>query len=229
MQSACNIILINLLIAFIFQTASAGVVIGGTRLIYHEGKKEESLTVTNHDNTSYLVQSWIETESGSKSAAEFIITPPLYRADAQQDNTLRVIRIAGQLPADRESLFWLNVKAIPGTEKNDSANRLVIATKTRIKLLYRPAILHSTSPQQMAAKLRWQQRAKQLTVHNPTPYYMNFSRVSIAGREINEATYVAPLSSASYSLKENISGSVSWQIINDYGGTGESHSAAVSR
>lgn len=46
---------------FIFlNTAKAGVVIGGTRVIYDEGKKDVSISVENPDNIPYLIQSWID-------------------------------------------------------------------------------------------------------------------------------------------------------------------------
>jgi fimbrial chaperone protein len=47
-----------------------------------------------------------------------------------------------QLPQDRESLFWMNVKAIPSMDKSKlSDNTLQLAIISRIKLYYRPAKL----------------------------------------------------------------------------------------
>lgn len=45
-----------LLIAF-GTTAQAGIVVGGTRLVYDGGKKESSINVGNPDNNTYLIQS----------------------------------------------------------------------------------------------------------------------------------------------------------------------------
>jgi P pilus assembly chaperone PapD len=47
------------------------------------------------------------------------------------------------LPQDKESLFWLNIKAIPSASQVD--NTLQIAIKTRIKLIYRPATMKGAS------------------------------------------------------------------------------------
>lgn len=41
-------------------TSYAGVIIGGTRVIYAGDKKEASLSVTNPDGLAYLIQSWVE-------------------------------------------------------------------------------------------------------------------------------------------------------------------------
>ncbi len=56
---------------------------GGTRVIYQEGKREASISVTNADTRSpFLVQSWVENYSETdKSRAPFIVTPPLFRLD----------------------------------------------------------------------------------------------------------------------------------------------------
>lgn len=56
--------------------ASAGVIIGGTRIIYDGNKKEASISVNNPDSTPYLIQSWVDTMSGGAEKAPFIITPP---------------------------------------------------------------------------------------------------------------------------------------------------------
>ena len=38
-------------------TATAGVIIGGTRIIFDGAKKEASVSINNPDNTPYLIQS----------------------------------------------------------------------------------------------------------------------------------------------------------------------------
>lgn len=82
--------------------------------------------------------------------APFIITPPLYRLDKDQQNVERIV-LAGALPQDKESLYWLNIKAIPAASRKD--NTLQIAVKTRIKLIYRPAALKGVIPEELADKL----------------------------------------------------------------------------
>jgi len=39
--------------------ANAGVIIGGTRVVYDGNKKEASIDVNNPDKTPYLIQSWV--------------------------------------------------------------------------------------------------------------------------------------------------------------------------
>lgn len=61
-------------------------------MVYPESKKESSIGITNPDNLDYLVQSWVETEDNAREKAPFLITPPLFRLDAKQENVLRIIR-----------------------------------------------------------------------------------------------------------------------------------------
>lgn len=55
---------------------------------------------------------------------------------------------------------------------------------------------------------------------------MNFQQVTLAGKEVASATYVAPMSSASFALPAGATnGSVGWKIISDYGGVGALHTS----
>lgn len=208
-------------------SAQAGVVVGGTRLLYDGGKKESSLSVNNPDKVPYLIQNWVETTTGGAEKAPFMVTPPLFRLDGGQENVLRVVRAGGNLPSDKESLYWMNIKSIPSTEKNASQNTLQIAVKTRIKLIYRPQGLKGV-PEDQTEKLSWHRSGNNLQVTNPTPFYMNFQEVKVGGQEVKDVTYVAPGGTASFVLPAGVSaGSVNWKLISDYGGIGEAHTAAL--
>ncbi|CAI1579832.1 Chaperone protein fimC precursor [Serratia fonticola] len=207
--------------------AQAGVIVGGTRLIYDGGKKESSLSVNNPDKVPYLIQTWVETTTGGVEKAPFIVTPPLFRLDGGQENVLRVVRAGGNLPSDKESLYWMNIKSIPSAVKDADSNTLQIAVKTRIKLIYRPQGMKGV-PEDMADKLSWQRSGNNLQVTNPTPFYMNFQEVKIAGKVVKEANYVAPGGTASFALPAGVSGgSLSWKLISDYGGIGKEHTAIL--
>ncbi|MGR7197992.1 fimbrial biogenesis chaperone [Klebsiella aerogenes] len=219
--------LMNSLIATTFiltiTSAQAGVIVGGTRVIYDGNKKEASLNVKNPDKYSYLIQSWVDNESDGKKAP-FIITPPLFRLGATEENKLRIIRAGGNLPTDRESMYWMNIKTIPATENQQNANTLQIAIKTRLKLIYRPQGLSAMSDK-TTDQLTWHRSGQQLTVTNPTPYYMNFSILKVGGKVVKDATYVAPKASASLTLPAGAAGNISWQLINDFGAAGSEHHA----
>lgn len=205
-------------------TANAGVIIGGTRVIFEGAKKEATINITNPDNTPYLIQSWIDMQDGVSGNAPFIITPPLYRLDGGQKNLERIV-MTGSLPQEQESLFWLNIKAIPSASKQ--MNALQIAVKTRIKLIYRPEGLRASTPEEQATKLTWQQSGNAIQVNNPTPYVINFNEITLGGRKLDDVTYVLPGASARFALHEGVSGhSLTFKVINDYGSPGTAHQAS---
>lgn len=201
--------------------AQAGVVIGGTRVIYDGDKKESSIAVENPDSVPYLIQSWVETQNGGAEKAPFIITPPLYRLDKGQKNVERIV-MAGALPQDKESLFWLNIKSIPSAERK--ANTLQIAIKTRIKLIYRPSALKNVSLEKEADKLKWQISGNQIQVTNPGSYVMNFNEITVNGKAVENPTFVMPGATEHFALPAGANGgAVTFKIINDFGGAGETH------
>jgi P pilus assembly chaperone PapD len=168
----------------------------------------------------------VDPQAGTQTKAPFILTPPLFRLDGGEKNVLRVVRMGKGLPEDRESLYWLNVKAIPSSERKD--NSLQIAVNTRIKLIYRPALLKDKSPESVTNQLSWGRQGGKLRVNNPTPYYMNFQSVKVSGKEVQDATYVAPYSNADFTLHGTSGNEVSWVIINDFGGSGATQHARLA-
>jgi P pilus assembly chaperone PapD len=205
--------------------ANAGIIIGGTRVIYDGNKKEASISVNNPDSTPYLIQSWIETQNGGAEKAPFIITPPLYRLDGTQQNVERII-LAGSVPQDKESLYWLNIKAIPSAPKKE--NTLQIAVKTRMKLIYRPAALKGSSPEEQAEKLTWSISGNQIQVTNPSLFVINFNEINVGGKKLDDVSYVMPGSTARFKLPQGVrGGKMTFTVINDYGGPGPAHNKNI--
>lgn len=197
--------------------AEAGVALGATRVIYPAGQKQVQLAVTNNDDSStYLIQSWVENNDGVKDG-RFVITPPLFAMQGKKENTLRIVDATNnQLPQDRESLFWMNVKAIPSMEKSKlSENTLQLAIISRIKLYYRPANL-ALPPEQAAEKIKFRRSAGSLTLINPTPYYQTVTEIN-AGTRILENALVPPMGEVSIKLPTDAGSDISYRTINDYG------------
>lgn len=204
--------------------ASAGVVLGGTRVILGERDREASIPAKNNGTSPYVVQAWIDAGEG-KNKTPLLVTPPLSRLDPGKENILRIMRVSGELPADRESVFWLNVKEIP--EKAQEENVLQIAVRSRIKLFYRPSNLPGKSLE-ARGRLQWVVSAGQdgagavLKVANPSAYHVTFTTLKINGgqQEIN-AEMVPPLGEMTYPLsavKAPQTIEVRFTTINDYGG-----------
>lgn len=210
--------------AFFSFPAFAGIEVGGTRLIFDADKKESTLAVKNPEKDSaYLIQSWLDNgNENDQSKIPFIITPPLFRLDAGQENQIRVIN-TGTLRQDRESMYWLSVKSIAATAREE--NRLQISIRTRIKMIYRPSALKAGAADAYK-KLNVVRNGGKLVLTNPTPYFINLHTVYVGNSEIKEAGMVPPLGSHTLTAPAGASGNISWRAINDYGGRTDAVSAA---
>lgn len=205
----------------ISSSVQAGVIVGATRVVYESDKKEVSLSVKNpEEKRKYLIQTWVENElDTNKVKTPFIVTPPLFRLDAGQENQIRIIATGNNLPTDRESVFWINVKSIPSVEKSDQ-NRLLISVNTRMKLFWRPAELNS-KPENVAAaykKLTFKVQGNTLRVTNPTPYYVSFSELKVGSKNIENPGMVPPKGESVITVPQGSTGKITWKAINDYGG-----------
>lgn len=217
-------VVLAVVLAFLSVQAQAGIVIGGTRVIYDGDKKETAASVRNPEKSGvYLVQSWVDSgEPGDKTP--FIVTPPLFRINPGEENMLRIVRTGGSLPQDRESVFWLNVKSIPATDDSKPrTNVLQVVVKSRLKLFYRPAGLEG-QPETAYHQLSVARSGNRLTLSNPTPYYVTLFTLKVDGQEIKEADMVPPKGSANFTLPSASVSTVAWQAISDYGGVSQTES-----
>lgn len=210
-------VLLLLLFACHSTIANAAVALGATRVIYPANQKQVLLPVTNNDPASvYLIQSWIE-NAGDQKDTQFVITPPLFSMQGKKENTLRIINATNhQLPGDRESLFWVNVKAIPAMEKDQkNENTLQLAIISRIKMFYRPTHL-AMAPEEAPAMLRFRRSGSKFTLINPTPYFITVTNMK-AGNSNLPNTMVPPKGEVSVDIPHAVTGDISFQTINDYG------------
>jgi chaperone protein EcpD len=213
----------------------ANVLIGGTRVVFPAKDGEVTVRLTNDNDHPVLVESWID-RGDMHSTPEsvdvpFLITPPLFRMEAKKEQSLRIVYTHEQLPADRESLFWLNVLEVPPKPTGPQAegqNLLQLALRSRLKFFYRPANLQG-DPLKAPGELTWKVVADgngyALEAHNPTPYFVTISELSLAvgGKNATaEIGMVSPMSDLRLTLhdvtqKPAAGSAVSFTIINDFG------------
>ena len=144
---------------------------------------------------------------------------------------MRVVRSGKKLPDDRESMFWLNIKGIPATEYVPDKNVVQFAINSKIKLIYRPAALKGNTPESYAEKLQWGKAGDSVTGKNNSPLYMNFSQVSLNGKNISGAWFAAPFSTLKIPVQSTLSATgkkeITWSVINDYGMSGKKYTAII--
>lgn len=212
-------------------SASSGVVIESTRYLYQEGSREISAQLENKDDTPYLMKSWVEAPEGL-TTSYFMVTPPLFRLEAKQKNTVRIFPNANisSAPSDRDSVFHFNVMSIPPTDSNaDSENKLQLAVRHRMRLIYRPKAIQNLSVDAEAKKLKWNKVNNKITVNNPTPFFIYFKSVKIQKKELSGTiVHVKPFSTESYTLPSNIDGrEMTWAIATEYGGAGSTYHTSI--
>ncbi|CNI32035.1 putative fimbrial chaperone protein [Yersinia rohdei] len=211
---------LSFLLVLITFDSYAGIIIGGTRVIYQGDKKESSISIRNPDNTPYLIQSWLNTNSNQQNNdIPFVITPPLFRLNADATNALRIVKTK-DLPDNRESVYWLNIKAIPTSSPN-AKNELNISVNSRIKLFYRPASLNSQDAAVAYKEVSFNLSGNKLSAHNPTPFYISLNELNVNGTKIPNPGMIAPLSEQQWDMPAKVNSNelkVSWSAINDFGG-----------
>lgn len=215
-----NIAMSSMRFLFIFfvtisQAEAGGVSLGATRVIYPSTKNEISLSVYNADDTKdYLIQSWVEEDEHKTD--KFIITPPLFVIKPKKENLLRISNVGSGYPNDRESIFWLSVKAIPSSDKNENnQNMLKLAIVSKIKLFYRPDNL-KIKTNEIVSLLMVKTLHNKIVIKNPTPYYVTLVNI-VSGTEKINSLMIDPFSDKEEKFPGAQPGKLTYKIINDYG------------
>ncbi|MED5608316.1 molecular chaperone [Pseudomonas sp. JH-2] len=166
----------------------AGVLAGGTRVIYGEGLRERSLMLANTNPYPVVVQIWVDDGTGSPDTAQapFLALPAVFRLQPGGLQGLRILHNGETLPRDRESVFWLNLYEIPpiAGRKEPDPTRVELAMNTQLKIFYRPRDL-PLPPGEVAGKLGFSlsREGSQwfLVCRNPTPYHASFATLALSG------------------------------------------------
>lgn len=201
---------------FFISNGFAEIYLGTTRVVISDGKNEGSISTHNKDKKNYLIQSWVLDEN-DKETDSFVITPPLFKLESNTSSSLRVV-MTGNLPEDRESLYWLNVKFIPSIDKNLKVNKLTFAVNNRVKIIYRPKSLSFSDPVDVFKKVTVRYVDGKIEFKNPTKYFINISEVKVGDKVLESPSYIRPESAELIVLKSNKKPSgVNYAFIDDLG------------
>ncbi|RUT67079.1 pilus assembly protein [Morganella morganii] len=194
-------IILTLLLLTITFVSRANIIINSTRVIYPQGSKEVPVQLFNTGTQQALVQAWID-DGNADSTPEtanvpFILTPPVVKIDGKNGQQLRVKMTPAQLPADRESLFYLNLLDIPPLPENSAdKNMMQIAIRSRIKLFYRPSGL-TLNADKAHTRLTFTRDGQHYILKNDSPYHINILglKETANNRDLaEEGTMIAPYS-----------------------------------
>lgn len=219
-----------LLLIFLSTSALAGISVDTTRVIFSSENvtqgKSVGVSSSKQSTTPYLVKAQVIADiDGNNTNVPFVVTPSLFRLEPGNTNQLRIMYIGGDLPNDKETVFYFRTTAMPAGDKNSLeyqkvvGGALSVSTGTIIKLFYRPNGL-SLTQQQAMANLEFTQKSQYLVARNPTPYFITLSTLTVDGVSVPLSlnnTMLAPFSTQHYLVKSPVIKSVQWQAINDYG------------
>lgn len=213
--------------AFAAPGDQGGISLGSTRVIYNEKDGGASVRVINTSSSPFLIQSWVDSyrgQGGWEKAAPlpqgtFVVTPPLFRLD-KGENSVLIRRAGGDLPTDRESVFSLNVKAIPQTAKPDpKSNYIQFAFVNSVKLFWRPAGLQG-SPADAYKQLTFTRQGDRLEAVNPSAYNITVKTLKVGGAAVTDPDnrMVPAKGTQSWPLPAGAGGQVTYTTITDFGG-----------
>lgn len=193
-----------------------------TRIILNQSDKSVSVRLTNQSTTiPFLAQSWIEDKDNKKSRNYITAVPPMVRLEAGEQVQVRLIPqpTLTQLPADRESLFYFNVREIPPS--SEQKNVMQIAMQSRIKIFWRPKAVEVKNGQvNLTGKFDVNRTASGLTLKNNSPYFITVGYIGTNGKTLLPKTssmMAEPFGLASQEIKD-LPANFQVGFIGDYGG-----------
>ncbi|MCT8342939.1 molecular chaperone [Photorhabdus kleinii] len=212
---------------------AAGISLNKTRVIFTQGERAQTLTVVNTTSQAWLVQVRI-TGDQEKTAPAFVVTPPLFRLEANSQNSLRILPTFNRppFPMDRESLRYVQMNAIPATPSvtdEPVREQASMSVGMRIKFFWRPRDLPML-PEEAYGQLRFQSQPDGIKACNPTPYFLSLDSLTLDGQALDLNRYpsmIAPQDCVTY-VEQGGKKSVSWSMINDYGGASNLFTARVA-
>ncbi|HGN0870421.1 TPA: fimbrial biogenesis chaperone [Providencia alcalifaciens] len=214
----------GLMLLLLSSQTHASLILKKTRLIYLSDQKSANIQAINDSEQASLVQSWID-EGNIHSTPEttkvpFIVTPPVTKIAAHDGTQLRIRFIGGDLPQDRESVFYLNVLNIsPKPQNKEGMNIIQLALQIRIKVFYRPTAL-ANGVESFINNVSALHSENQLSIKNPTPYFLNISQLYYENNQNNpiaKSVMIPPYSTEKIEGSHRQNGKLIAVYINDQG------------
>ncbi|WP_045423089.1 fimbrial biogenesis chaperone [Vibrio jasicida] len=195
----------------------ANVVMTGSRIIYPEGEPFVNVYLKNKSKNVFMVQSWFDNEDETKATQNkvpFIVLPPIAKIEPQQGQSLRIIKgVEGELPQDKESVFYFNFLQIPSnaaiSQVVSSGNKLVVTVKHKVKLFYRPLSVvnykRNWKEDLQVQLINYQNGIAKVRINNKQPLHVSLSAnmfiEHLGEKWLSEAKMILPNSYQDFTFK----------------------------
>ncbi|EKB5803145.1 molecular chaperone [Salmonella enterica] len=200
-----------------------GIGLDATRVVLTSAKESASLRANNTSSNVFLLRAWItEYDSENTKDIPLFITPPLVRVNENESIQFRINKLSevNSLPKDRESVFHINVMAIPpSVSKSKEHGKVELSLIHRIKLFYRPDALNNKKElKDIYKKIKVEKTIDGLRLNNPTPYYASMGNILVNNKSApDDYSYmIPPFSEITVPYKQPVN-SFGFQLIDDFG------------
>ncbi|WJD89798.1 molecular chaperone [Serratia marcescens] len=212
MGKRCLIMGCALLLALASIGAQAGIIASATRVIFHEGETEKTLMLLNTNGYPIVAQTWVDNgdvnAAPELSRAPFVTLPSVFALPPSALKGLRILFAGANLPADRESVFWLNLYEIPPNPPTTPplASRVTLAMNTQMKIFYRPRALQGKAENATEAVSFTLQKSPDgylLRCQNRSAFYLSFARIAVhADRRDYPVRQESDMMTAPFSIRD---------------------------
>lgn len=142
--------------------------------------------------------------------------------DSGVRHSWRIQRISdGNLPNDRESVFFVVLKIIPeGSSKDKPGSEFIVAPTLYFKMLYRPKAIEKLSIDKEVENIRFSKNKNKLIIKNPSALSMTLTSLSIGDYKVPSELIddsILPFGEMHIDIPQSASGQVTWQVLNEYG------------
>lgn len=221
--SVKSLLIISLTTFFSYAKDEGGIGLDVTRVIFPSSAESVSLRANNTSaNSVWLLRAWASDYKTNSIKTPFFITPPLVRINPKESIQFRINKLndSSSLPLDRESVFSINVMAIPpqADSLDENKSHIQFSINNKIKLFYRPnSINNLKSIDKIPELIQVKNYGSKIEIKNPTPYFVTLDKIKINNTKLKDGDYmISPFSSINIDWKG--AHIVAFQIINDYGG-----------
>ena len=138
----------------------------------------------------------------------------MVKVNEHNGQQLRIKKLPANLPADRESVFFLNVLDIPPKPENvQNQNTVQLAIKSRIKMFYRPAALTGTLDD-ATGKLTLIASGKAFRIVNESPFHITVANISQGKTKLlQESPMVSPFGQLTVATKNAVTRGQTYQLM----------------
>ncbi|MCK9782151.1 fimbrial biogenesis chaperone [Proteus columbae] len=190
------------------------------KFIFIESKNQEVIEIKNSINSDYFIQSWISHyDENNDSELPFMITPPLFKIEKDEDYSLKIFKIDEIEKKDRETLYKINIKRIPVlSDSDDNKNLLHISMNSVYNLIYRPISIEKNAVDAYKKIEFLKNKNNEFIINNPTPYFITLLNVHLENISlISKSITIPPFKKYNTKNKIKKDGLIKWKTIDQYG------------